>query len=31
VEYQVSIAMQKAGITPGTPVTLYRFEVKRYH
>ena len=31
VEYQVSIAMQKAGIMPGTPVTLYRFEVKRYH
>jgi len=31
VDYQVSIAMQKAGIRPGTPVTLYRFEVKRYH
>jgi MEMO1 family protein len=31
VEYQVSIAMQKAGIPRGTPVTLYRFEVKRYH
>jgi AmmeMemoRadiSam system protein A len=31
VEYQVNIAMQKAGIMPGTPVTLYRFEVKRYH
>jgi MEMO1 family protein len=31
VEYQVSIAMQKAGIRPGTPGTLYRFEVKRYH
>ncbi len=31
VEQQVSIAMQKAGIRPGTPVTLYRFEVKRYH
>jgi AmmeMemoRadiSam system protein A len=31
VEYQVSIAMQKAGIPQGTPVTLFRFEVKRYH
>ncbi len=31
VEHQVSIAMQKAGIRQGTPVTLYRFEVKRYH
>lgn len=31
VEEQVSIAMQKAGIPPGTPVTLFRFEVKRYH
>jgi len=30
-EEQVGIAMQKAGIPPGTPVTLYRFEVKRYH
>ncbi len=30
-EYQVSIAMQKAGIPPGTPVELSRFEVKRYH
>lgn len=29
-EYQISIAMQKAGIPPGTPVTLSRFEVKRY-
>jgi len=28
---QVGIAMQKAGIAPGTPVTLFRFEVKRYH
>jgi AmmeMemoRadiSam system protein A len=27
---QVNIAMQKAGIAPGTPVELYRFEVKRY-
>jgi AmmeMemoRadiSam system protein A len=31
VEEQVSIAMQKAGIRPGTPITLFRFEVKRYH
>lgn len=31
VEYQISIAMQKAGIKPGTPVELSRFEVKRYH
>lgn len=31
VEDQVGIAMQKAGIAPGTPVTLSRFEVKRYH
>jgi AmmeMemoRadiSam system protein A len=31
VEYQVSIAMQKAGIPPGATVTLERFEVKRYH
>lgn len=31
VEEQVGIAMQKAGIAPGTPVTLLRFEVKRYH
>jgi AmmeMemoRadiSam system protein A len=30
VDYQVSIAMQKAGILPGTPVELYRFEVKRF-
>ena len=30
-EEQVGIAMQKAGIRPGTPVTLFRFEVKRYH
>jgi AmmeMemoRadiSam system protein A len=30
-EEQVGIAMQKAGIAPGTPVTLFRFEVKRYH
>ena len=31
VDYQVRIAMQKAGILPGTPVELFRFEVKRYH
>jgi len=31
VEEQVGIAMQKAGIRPGTEVTLSRFEVKRYH
>ncbi len=31
VEYQISIAMEKAGIPPGTPVELSRFEVKRYH
>ncbi len=31
VEYQISIAMQKAGIPPGQPVELSRFEVKRYH
>jgi hypothetical protein len=31
VEYQISIAMQKAGIPPGTSVELSRFEVKRYH
>ncbi len=30
VDYQISIAMQKAGIPPGTSVDLYRFEVKRY-
>ncbi len=31
VDYQIGIAMQKAGIPPGTPVTLCRFEVKRYN
>lgn len=31
VEYQVSIAMQKAGIYENEPVELYRFEVNRYH
>ena len=30
VDEQISIAMQKAGIMPGTPVELSRFEVKRY-
>ena len=30
VEYQISIAMQKAGIRHGTPIKLLRFEVKRY-
>ncbi len=30
VEYQINIAMHKAGIRPGTPVTLFKFEVKRY-
>ncbi|HEX9020141.1 MAG TPA: AmmeMemoRadiSam system protein A, partial [Nitrospirota bacterium] len=31
VDYQISIALQKAGISPGTPVELSRFEVKRYY
>jgi AmmeMemoRadiSam system protein A len=30
VDFQISIAMQKAGIPRGTPVELSRFEVKRY-
>lgn len=30
VEEQISIARQKAGIRPGEPVTLYRFEVVRH-
>lgn len=30
VDYQISIAMQKAGIAPGTRVELSRFEVRRY-
>jgi AmmeMemoRadiSam system protein A len=30
VEYQVDIARRKAGIRPGEPVELYRFEVVRY-
>lgn len=29
-EEQVAIASQKAGIPPGAPVNLFRFEVKRY-
>ncbi|MGE5809152.1 MAG: AmmeMemoRadiSam system protein A [Nitrospirota bacterium] len=29
-DHQIGIAMQKAGIPPGTPVELFRFEVKRY-
>jgi AmmeMemoRadiSam system protein A len=30
VDYQVDICCQKAGIAPGEPVKLYRFEVQRY-
>jgi AmmeMemoRadiSam system protein A len=30
VEYQVDIAMRKAGISPGEPMQMYRFEVRRY-
>ncbi|MGA9348584.1 MAG: AmmeMemoRadiSam system protein A [Anaerolineae bacterium] len=30
VEYQVDIARRKAGIRPGEPTELYRFEVVRY-
>ena len=30
VEYQVDIAMRKAGIRPGEQMQMYRFEVKRY-
>jgi len=30
VEDQVAICCQKGGISPGEPVQLYRFEVKRY-
>ncbi len=30
VEYQVEIARRKAGILPGEPIELYRFEVVRY-
>ena len=31
VDFQISIAMQTAGIPPGAPVKLLKFEVKRYH
>jgi AmmeMemoRadiSam system protein A len=31
VEEQIDIASRKAGIHRGEPVTLFRFEVKRYH
>jgi AmmeMemoRadiSam system protein A len=30
VDYQMEIAMRKAGIHPDEPMQLYRFEVKRY-
>ncbi|MHB1001759.1 MAG: AmmeMemoRadiSam system protein A [Armatimonadota bacterium] len=30
VQYQLDIAMQKAGICPGEPVEIYRFEVIRH-
>jgi len=30
VDYQIDICRQKAGIAPGEPVKLSRFEVKRY-
>jgi len=30
VEHQIEICRSKAGINPDEPVTLYRFEVKRY-
>ncbi len=30
-DHQVSIAMQKAGIPSNAPMTLYKFEVQRYH
>jgi AmmeMemoRadiSam system protein A len=31
VDFQISIAMQKAGIPQGAPVKLFKFKVKRYH
>ncbi|MEG1585875.1 MAG: AmmeMemoRadiSam system protein A [Bacteroidales bacterium] len=31
VEQQLNIAMQKAGIADGTPITVHRFTVHRYH
>jgi hypothetical protein len=30
VDQQIAICCQKAGIVPGEPIKLYRFEVKRY-
>ncbi len=30
VEQQIDICCQKAGISPGEPIKLYRFQVKRY-
>ena len=30
VDYQIDICRQKAGIMPGEPTRLYRFEVRRY-
>ncbi|MBA7688016.1 hypothetical protein ES703_96490 [subsurface metagenome] len=30
VDYQIEICCQKAGIAADEPITLYRFEVKRY-
>ena len=30
VDEQIEICRQKAGIAPGEPVRLYRFEVQRY-
>ena len=30
VDYQIDICRQKAGIDPGEPIKLFRFEVKRY-
>ena len=31
VEQQISIAMRKGGIAPGSSINLYRFEVKRHY
>ncbi|HEY3346788.1 MAG TPA: AMMECR1 domain-containing protein, partial [Nitrospirota bacterium] len=30
VEYQLDIAMRKAGIRQDEPISVYKFEVKRY-
>ena len=30
IDQQIGIAMQKAGISPGSPIELFRFEVKRF-